>query len=591
MNKHKNRFVFNLTDIITCLLSAYLGTLSLLVVMNSSAGVSVNFADDVNIVVFASVAFLFSLPLIISDGFNKEKNICRYAFLGTLMIFCFALVAKQDNTGTYIIAFFVLLVAFYCFEHKVQPELPHHNFSHKSFLIIVICVSVAAFAVLCTIAVLRYYTYSAPNYDFGLFCNMFYNMKETGRAVSTCERDKLLSHFAVHISPVFYLILPLYYIFPSPLTLAVIQPIIIFSSVIPLYLLCKHFKLSQNCVTFFTAAFALYTPLSSGCFYDLHENCFLVPLLLWVFYFFETDRKIPLAIFTLLVLMVKEDAFIYIAFFSLYIFLSRKKYLTGSVMFAGALVYFVIACTLLTKYGTGVMSSRYSNLSDGGSLIETAKSIIVNPGYAISQVLSTKENNMEKVFYIAEILCPIVFIPFMSKDFTRYILILPIFINLLTQYPYQYDISFQYTFGISVFLFYFSILNLSEMKKEKQEHLSFMSVIASLLLFLMIVVPKCDRYIYKYAENKETYNQITEALEIIPEDAEVTASTYLIAHIADRDVIYEDEYHDTPSTEYFVLDRTREAAEGREKMYLDAGYELIYEIEGVLEIYQNEAYS
>ena len=39
----------------------------------------------------------------------------------------------------------------------------------------------------------------------------------TGLPDVSCERDVLMSHFAVHISPIYYLLLPFYALFPSPL--------------------------------------------------------------------------------------------------------------------------------------------------------------------------------------------------------------------------------------------------------------------------------------------------------------------------------------------------------------------------------------
>ena len=55
---------------------------------------------------------------------------------------------------------------------------------------------------------MRQAAYCTPNFDFGIFCNMFHNMRKTLLPLVTCERDKLLSHFAVHISPIYYLLLP-----------------------------------------------------------------------------------------------------------------------------------------------------------------------------------------------------------------------------------------------------------------------------------------------------------------------------------------------------------------------------------------------
>ena len=580
--------VFNIGDIVLCFISSYLFSASVFLMKNLGAGKEYVAYENTDIIFFIKCFLFFSVPVTLFDAFKKKKSVSRYSFLTALMLFSSLMVLKENNTLTYFVLFVVIMISLFCVIYEKPLSFMDKERKDRDTVTIIALVTLTVLITMCIFSALRYYCYSAPNYDFGIFCNMFYNMKETGKAVTTCERDGLLSHFAVHISPIFYLLLPIYYISSTPATLAMLQPVVIFSAVIPFYLLAKRLKISQNAILFFTVAFALYTPLSAGCFYDLHENCFLVPLLMWVFYFFEKDKKIPLAVSVLLVLMVKEDAFIYIAFFALYVFINRKKYITGTVMLVFAGCYFLFASYLLTKYGTGIMSSRYANLADGGGLLESAKTIILNPGFALKQVLETKDETMDKILYLIEILCPIVFIPFMTKDFSRYILILPMFINLLTKYPHQYDITFQYTFGISAFLFYFSLLNVSEMKKEKQHHITFASVIAAFLLFTMIVTPKYTGYIFRYADNVDTYKAITQALETIPDDAEVTASAYLVPHLADRKVIYEDEYHEKPTTEYFVLDRTRSAAEGREVMYVEAGYELIFEIEDVLEIYRNE---
>ena len=138
-----------------------------------------------------------------------------------------------------------------------------------------------------SIGCLRYLRFATPNFDFGLFVNMFHHMKQTGLPLTTCERDVLMSHFGVHLSPIFYLLLPFYVLFPSPLTLQIGQAVVLASGIVPVALLCKHFNLSGKLIILVSALYAFYPAISTGCFFDIHENCFLVPLLLWTFYFFE----------------------------------------------------------------------------------------------------------------------------------------------------------------------------------------------------------------------------------------------------------------------------------------------------------------
>jgi len=103
----------------------------------------------------------------------------------------------------------------------------------------VICAAAAFFVFISLWGIFRYLTFSCPTYDMGLFSQMFYNMKETGLPLTTLERDALLSHFKVHLSPIYYLMLPFYCIFPHPLTLQVLQAAVMASALIPLRLICK----------------------------------------------------------------------------------------------------------------------------------------------------------------------------------------------------------------------------------------------------------------------------------------------------------------------------------------------------------------
>ncbi len=89
------------------------------------------------------------------------------------------------------------------------------------------------------ICCLYYNNHWTSCFDFGIFSQMFYHMKESGLPLVTCERDRLLSHFAVHFSPIYYLLLPIYMLIPDPRTLLVMQALIVASGVIPLLLICS----------------------------------------------------------------------------------------------------------------------------------------------------------------------------------------------------------------------------------------------------------------------------------------------------------------------------------------------------------------
>ena len=453
------------------------------------------------------------------------------------------------------------------------------------------------------IGVYRYLTYSTPNFDFGLFCNMFYNMGESGLPISTSERDMFLSHFAVHFSPIYYVMLPFYWIFPSPITLQVLQAGVIYSGIVPIVLICRKRGLSSKMTVLISAIYAAYPAISAGTFYDLHENCFMVPLLLWVFYFYESKKYIPLAVFSFLTLCVKEDAFIYLVIFAIFLLLSDKNWKVGIPMAVIPVIYFLVVSTLMEQYGTGIMSNRYGNMiydpEDG--LIGVIKTIIINPGYALSQMFATSAGNTNKLKYLIQLLLPLGFMPFATKKVSRYLLLTPVLLNILTMYQYQPDITFQYTFGISAFLFYISILNISEFPASfANDYLPRLAVVAAVLMFTIVAIPKYNSYSKKYEDNKELFDRLDYALEeVLPEDSSVTCSSFLLAHIADRNEIYELKYHKEngqykTDTEYIVLDmRSGYASTSKEAadFYMANGYTEFYKDEGAILILVDENYN
>jgi len=170
----------------------------------------------------------------------------------------------------------------------------------------------------------RFETLSTPTYDFNLFAQMFHNMAETFKPVTTLERNTLLSHFRIHLSPVYYLMLPFFTLIRTPATLNVLQAVIVGSGMVPMVLIARHFRLEAGVQMAFSIIYLFSAALMTSGFYDLHENCFLVPFLLLLILAIEKRNRPGMLIFTLLTLSVKEDAALYVWTLSAFIIFERK---------------------------------------------------------------------------------------------------------------------------------------------------------------------------------------------------------------------------------------------------------------------------
>lgn len=553
--------------------------------------INLAFLQDISLFAyFAVVIFVFALLTALDSLFPRLKTDGKL-LVSSAILFAFSTAVAATDPTYLIFLSFPLFAVFYIavcgrfltfptaffFKKPFSDEkipLSRAVSGKKIFLDTSSCLIFASalifsLIVVCGVGVLRYKTYSAPNYDFGIFVNMFHNMKESFLPLVTSERDKLLSHFAVHISPIVYLVLPFYAIFPFPETIQIFQAVVLISGVIPLILICKNRGLTRNQTALTSAAYLLAPALAGGTFYDFHENCFLPAVLLWLFCFYEKDRKIPMYIFAVLLLTVKEDAAVYLAFFALYVILSNlprngvknKKILHGAALFILACAWFALDTALLKAFGTGTMEvGRYGDYIYGdGGFAGIVKTVFVNPGYVFSQ-MADAEYLSQKLIFIFEMLLPLGFMPFVTKKPSRYILVAPfLLINLMTLYKYQFDIGFQYNFGPFAFLVFAAVLNIADLRPVAKKTVALFCAVMSLLFFTVLAGGKFVRYANDFEKNREKIAATDEILSTIDKEKSVTASTMLLPHIADRDEIYEIRYHDMTGedavlTDYIVLD-------------------------------------
>lgn len=523
------------------------------------------------------VALLLCIAAFTLHGKNRHFPAAAMLWCSALILCCTGLYGNRDLyafLASFTLIAVVTVACFQAFREISCKDLP------KACAILLISLAAAAFAIyLGAVTTARYTAYRNSAYDFGIFVQGYYSMLSRGIPYTTLERGYELSHFAVHLSPALWLGLPLFALFPYPETVQVLQALVLASSVLPLWLLCRRLRLSRRSSVFFCGLLLLYPAMVGGAMYDFHENCFLVPLLLWAIYFAERGNALPTLLFSLLACSVKEDSAVYVAFLGLFLLFSGRRKKIGASVLLFSIGYFLFACWYINTHGLGIMSWRYNNISDDGSLFGVILTAIRDPFRIFSECVE-----QDKLLFLVLMLLPLCGLPFATKKISRYILFGGlVLVNLMPDYVYQHSVDFQYVYGTLALLFYLSVLNFSELPDGGRRMLGTLACAAT-LLSASARMPDQLRQLSAPSDYAADIAVLDEALSFVPDGASVSCSTFLSPHLADREECYLIEL--MKQTDYAVVDLRYGEWDSYPDKYRKIGYTTVYRADGIVEVLQ-----
>lgn len=515
---------------------------------------------------------LLSLPLIGYLQLNKHRwvkySLVVFATVVIRLLMIYLLSgegsAPEFQWGDGGRAQFLLIIS--CIAFFTANILAMIRLRDRTLAILVGVILTLLYVAVMIILVAKPLTISSPNFDMGIFTQVYESIIQGRGAATSLERDILQSHFAVHISPILYLLTPIYYLFPSPVTLVVLQILITFSAVIPFYLILKEFQLNRVWISLLILMLGVMPPLITGHFYDFHENSFLAPLVLWLFYAHLRGNQWGIYTSALLVLLVKEDAFIYVFAIGLYFLFQRRvrtlppiKLILSHVVIP--IIYFSACIYYLNQFGDGAMTSRFDNfmIGEGDGLLGIAVNALTNPLYTIHTLFRPA-----KVIYLLTIFLSSGLLAFYQREWANYLLLIPmVVINLLSNYLYQVDITKQYHYGSAVLVLILVVLAVREIQAEEiaeRNYIGRVLLIMGALVGLTTTIQHLSGrayYVSNWIQNHEEYREIHQTLAQVPRGEPILAFTFYTPHLADNAHLYDLFYHNNrafnPEIHYVVF--------------------------------------
>lgn len=382
----------------------------------------------------------------------------------------------------------------------------------------------------------RHMHFQTQAWDMGIFDQLFWNTINGDFMKSSLE--EIPNHFGIHFSPTLLLLVPFYYLVPSPYTLLFLQSLVLMIGVFPLFSIAKR-RLPDPFPVIIAAGYLLSPSLHWIATYDFHEIAFFIPLFLFAWNFMEEKNILLSGIFFALAAGTKEDAILAVLFAGIAVAILNWKIdfrlkNFGLLVSATALIYFLIVINILMPaFGGGLLRlDRYSHFGNSGG--EIIRNILTNPLLVLNTVITSK-----KLSYIFWLLIPLAGTALFSP--TGLMLLLPgLTENLLTNFSAQFSGNYQYDAILLPGIFISAIYGISGILKSKPNGkfvLKDILILAIGISYLLRSPINPVFFPFETFQSTPVTDSYSELIENVPENVSVSASTNLVPHLSRREKI------------------------------------------------------
>ena len=276
-------------------------------------------------------------------------------------------------------------------------RITQHTSRSIYLLIFAIALYIAVFGWLATT---RHLAYESGALDLGNYDQAMWNAAH-GRGLALTTVPQLsLNRMGLHVEPILFLLIPLYWLFSTPLTLIWVQTVALGLAALPLFLISRRWLGSEWAALAIAAAYLLLPATESVNMFDFHAVALSPFFMLWALYFLDSavglssvgyhvsritpNRRhvIPAILFLLLAMSTKEDISLHVLMLGAYIMLIRRKWKLGGGVAMLGLVWAVVAFgVVIPAFRTGGGQSAYVGFFPtlGNSPLEIALSPVTRP--------------------------------------------------------------------------------------------------------------------------------------------------------------------------------------------------------------------
>jgi uncharacterized membrane protein len=238
-------------------------------------------------------------------------------------------------------------------------------------------------------------------------------------------------------------------------------------------------------------------------------------------------------------LLCKEDAGL--AIFGLGAMLAvRRQWRVGLVTALVGVGWFALAAEVIIPHANGGAGPLYASLFPGfgSSVSEVAVNMLRHPGQVLHELALPERRK-----YYLDLLLPAGLVAFASPS--ALLIGLPqVFINSLSGHVYTYNAHYYYSSVVVASIFVATVDGCARLRRTRLPKFVPVAIVAVAALVANVVMspsPLSEKNFHSgiWATDNPRQERLREAVAMIPPDAAVSATYYLVPHLTHRAKIYE----------------------------------------------------
>jgi uncharacterized membrane protein len=380
-------------------------------------------------------------------------------------------------------------------------------------------------------------SYNTNAFDLGIFTQVLNNTLHGKIFYSTAGGNQ----FAHHFSPILFLLVPVYWLFPYAQTLLVVQGLILAFGGYLVYVIARDYNFSEGNSLILEGLYFLNPLVWGVALWDFHEVVFSIPALLLMFIGLKRKNWIFFGLGLFLALATKEDVVLALGCFGFILVIldyrQHQRIEKTSMIILGSAIF---------AYGMGVMISKLDSGAESARMLSYFTNRYEYTAFPLQEAIPMAFGtviSMGSLFLVGAYLAPFAFLPLLSLRWCIPALLIMLSGILSTHYG-QHSELMQYPAAAIPFLFVSFMEVLPKVRENQQIKSIFKKMenrtvgYAVVLIILISVGIIADGRIHLIALPDKHDAALNQVISSIPDNSTVTANNVVFPHLCSRTETY-----------------------------------------------------